>query len=182
MSPALHFIIRTLLDLYILTYILRFILQWVKADFHNPVSQFIVRVTNPLVVPLRRIIPGLGGLDMATLVVILALELAATAVLTYMAAGLLTPLPTTLLHAVLRMVTTVIQLYLVAILIQVVLSWVNPGLHSPVTSILWKITAPVLSPVRRLLPPIAGLDLSPLVVLIALQAVLISIPLPPWLA
>jgi len=81
MQDALTFIVKTLLELYIITFVLRFILQWVRADFRNPISQFFVRLTNPLIIPIRRLIPSIGGLDTATIIVILLLELTLTIVL-----------------------------------------------------------------------------------------------------
>ncbi len=178
MNNALLFLVKTLLDLYILTFLLRLLLQWVRADFYNPLSQFIVRVTNPLVRPLRRVIPPIGGIDTATLLVILGLELAATALLLGMATG--GPLPglVTLLYlAVLRTLVLLLRLYFVAILISVILSWVGRDARHPLVALLNSVVEPVLRPVRRILPSIGGLDLSPLIVLLLIQALLIAIPL-----
>ena len=85
MNAAFFFIVKTLLELYLLTFLLRFLLQWARADFHNPLSQFIVRVTNPLVRPLRKVIPGWRGMDLSSLAALLVLELGATAGLVYLA-------------------------------------------------------------------------------------------------
>ena len=178
MSAPLIFIAETLFELYVLCFILRLILQMTRADFHNPLSQFIVRITNPLLVPLRRIVPGLRGFDLATLIVVLGLELAATAALVPLKTGVSPGLATLLYFAVLRTVVTVIRLYLFAILIYAILSFVSPGTYNPLSSILASICEPVLRPVRRLIPPIGGLDLSPLFVLIGLQALLLAIPAP----
>ncbi|TVQ50173.1 MAG: YggT family protein [Gammaproteobacteria bacterium] len=179
MNNALLFLVKTLLDLYILSFLLRLLLQWVRADFYNPLSQFIVRVTNPLVRPLRRVVPPLGGLDTATLLVILGLELAATALLLGLATGggPLPGLATLLYLAVLRTVVLVLRLYFVAILISVILSWVGRDSRHPLVALLNSVVEPVLRPVRRILPSIGGLDLSPLIVLLLIQALLIAIPL-----
>jgi YggT family protein len=178
MNNALIFLVKTLLDLYVLTFLLRVLLQWVRADFYNPLSQFIVRVTNPLVRPLRRVVPAVGRLDTATVLVILLLEIAATALLLAMATGGALPGAGTLVYlAVLRSVVLLLRLYFVAILISVILSWVGRDARHPLVGMLNSLVEPVLGPVRRLLPTIGGLDLSPLVVLLFIQAALIAIPI-----
>ena len=180
METALLFLVRTLFDLYLLTFLLRFILQWVRSDFYNPFAQFVLRITNPLIIPARRVIPAAGSVDLATLVVILLLQLAATYVLLLMVG--LTPDPLTLIRlAALRLVSLLLWLYFASILLYVILSWVAPGGYSPITAMLTALNAPLLGPVRRIVPPIGGLDLSPLIVLILLQALLIALPLPPFL-
>ncbi len=180
MQNSLIFIVKTLSDLYLLTYLLRFILQWVRADYYNPIAQFVLRVTNPLVVPARRMLPSVGGVDLPTLVVLLVLECAVTWLLLTLY-GASTPFLNLLYLALLRLIMLALWFYAIAILVYVVLSWVGQRHGSPVASLLADIVEPVLRPVRRILPPIAGLDLSPLLVLIALQAVIIALPLPPAL-
>ena len=139
---AATFLIETVFGLYILLIMLRFLLQWARADFYNPVSQFIVTATQPPLTPLRRIIPGFAGLDLAALVLSIAELL-----------GLL------------------INVFIFSILIQVIISWVNPGMHNPVMGLLHSLTEPLLGPARRVIPPISGLDLSPIVVIVFLQLV-----------
>ncbi|CAN5200702.1 YggT family protein [soil metagenome] len=181
MSAAL-FLVKTLFDLYIITFLLRFALQWVRADFHNPLSQFIMRVTNPLVLPLRRIVPSVSGLDLATLIAALMLELLATVVIFWMVPGGFPSAGLLLYWVVLRLIVTTLRLYFFLVLIYVILSWVSPGTYNPVSQALSSLTEPVLRPIRRLIPPIGGLDLSPLFVLIGLQALIILMPLPTVLA
>jgi YggT family protein len=182
MNAALLFVVKTLLDLYLIAYILRFLLQWTRADFHNPLSQFILRITDPIVRPLRRVVPSWRGMDLATVVALLLLQLAVTAVLVLMATGNAVGPGALIYYAVLRILVGTIRLYFFAILVHVILSWVSPGHWSPLTSVLHSLTNPVLKPVRRLIPPIGGIDLSPLFVLIGLQALLIMIRLPGYLA
>ncbi len=179
---AIIFITKTLIDLYILAYVLRLTLQWARADFYNPFSQFIVRITNPLVVPFRRVLPAIGKLDTGTLLAIILLELLAIVLLWWLYdAPWPPPAAPVLAYALLRTLVAFINLFFFAILIRVILSWVNPGTHSPVTAIIWSVTEPVMAPVRRLIPPIGGLDISPLFVLIGLQALRMLISLPPGL-
>lgn len=178
MNDALIFLLRALVDLYLLALLLRLLLQAVRADFYNPVSQFIVRITDPVTAPLRRVLPAAGRLDIATLVVLVALQIGATAMLIAMG-GFTQPDPAALLYfALLRLAMLVLRLYFFAILIYVILSWVGRDLNNPVVRLLAAVVEPLLAPVRRVLPSVGGLDLSPLVVLLLLQALMIALPLP----
>ena len=175
LGDALNFLIRTLFDLYIIVVALRFLLQWVRADFYNPLSQFLVRATNPLLRPLRRIIPGYGGIDFASVILMLLLKAAEISILGLVAAGRI-PAPLGLLVLSLaEVLRLLIYIFMFAIIIQVVLSWVNPGAYNPATVLIYRLTEPLLEPARRLIPPMGGLDFSPLVVLILLQLTIILI-------
>lgn len=172
------FLLSTLFQLYIALILLRFLLQWARADFYNPLSQFIVKVTSPLLRPLRRIIPGWGGLDVACLllaylVTLVQVALVGAHIAPYNFLGLLDgqmmgPV-SLLLVSLLDLITLAIGLYMIAIVIQAIASWVSPGNYNPALTLLYSLTEPLLRPARRLLPPIAGLDLSPILVLLALQ-------------
>lgn len=177
MRNALIFILRTLLDLYVTAFVLRLILQWVRADFRNPLTQFIVRVTNPLVIPLRRIIPAIGGLDTATLIVVLLLELLMTVALINVACLGDPSISQIILLILLRLVYLTLRIYLFIILIYVILSWVSPGSYNPAANLLASVAEPVLKPLRRFIPSIAGLDLSPLFALIGIQALTMVLPI-----
>ena len=177
MRNALIFILRTLLDLYVTTFLLRLILQWVRADFRNPLTQFIVRVTNPLVIPLRRIIPAIGGLDTATLIVVLLLELLMTVALINVACLGDPNISQIILLILLRLVYLTLRIYLFIILIYVILSWVSPGSYNPAANLLASVAEPVLKPLRRFIPSIGGLDLSPLFALIGIQALTMVLPI-----
>jgi len=179
MQNSLLFLIKTVSDLYLLTYLLRFILQWVRADYYNPLAQFVLRVTNPLVVPARRLLPSAGGIDLPTLVVLIVLQALTTWLLVALA-SLAAPIPIAwfALYVVLRLISLTLWFYLVAILIYVILSWVGQRQYSPVGAVLGELVEPLLRPARRLLPPIAGLDLAPLLVLVLIQATIIALPLP----
>ncbi|NGX16084.1 YggT family protein [Wenzhouxiangella sp. XN24] len=181
MNAALFFVIKTLLDLYLIAYILRFLLQWVRADFHNPLSQFILRITDPVVRPLRRVVPGWRGVDLSPLVALLILQLLVTTMLQFMAVGTVTDPLTLTYYAVLRIIIGTIRLYFFAILVHVIISWVSPGHWNPLINVIQSLVQPVLRPIRRIIPPIGGLDLTPLFVLIGLQALLIMIRVPGYL-
>ncbi|RLA27121.1 MAG: YggT family protein [Gammaproteobacteria bacterium] len=177
MQNALTFIVKTLLDLYIITFILRFILQWVRADFRNPITQFIVRLTNPLVIPARRLIPSIRGIDTASIAVIMLLELAVTIVLINMTC-MNSPHFIQILGVMsLRLAYMMLRIYLFVIFIYVLMSWISPGGgYNPATNLLTSIVEPVLKPFRRLIPSIAGIDLSALFALITIQALTMLLP------
>ena len=168
LTNPLEFIISTLFGLYILAVMLRFLLGAARADFYNPVSQFLVRITNPLLVPLRKVLPSLGKYDTAALVLMLVLQFL-TLTLIVMLRGNGFPVLAVLLATVAELVALLLNVYMVAIIVQVIISWVNPGTYNPVTGLLNSLTAPLLGPIRKLLPPLSGIDLSPLFALIALQ-------------
>jgi YggT family protein len=172
------FLINIVFWLFIFAVMLRFILQWVRADFYNPISQVVVKVTNPLLIPLRRVIPGFRGWDVAALVLMLLAELANVYLIVWLFLGSLPDFGTALYWSILRLIIVLVDLYFFSILIQVLLSWINPGTYSPVASVLWSINEPLLRPFRRAIPPLGGLDFSPLVVMILLQVIDILIPLP----
>lgn len=162
------FLVQTLFGLYMGAVMLRFLLAVVRADFYNPVSQFLVKVTNPLLRPLRRVIPSLGGVDVASLVLLLVLQ-----VLELVVVGLITgfsfQIPGLLVLSVAELLALLFQIYFFTILIQIVLSWVSPGGYNPAVALLYSLNEPVLGRARRILPPIHGFDLSPIVVLVGLQ-------------
>ena len=170
-SNATAFLIETLFDLYILAVMLRFLFQFFRADFYNPISQFLVRITTPVSRPLRRWVPGYSGIDVAALVLMLILKFVEIALIrivneeTLGFGGLL-------IASVASLLQLLVYVFITAILIQVVLSWIAPGTYNPMTSVLRSLCEPLLKPVRRRLPPMGGLDFSPLVVLIFLQLVL----------
>ena len=180
MQSSLIFLVKTLTDLYLLTLLLRFILQWVRASYYNPLAQFVLKVTSPLVVPARRILPSIAGLDVPTLVVLIALECVATWLLTLLA-GDSPAIGVFLLYVLLRLVALTLWFYTVALLVYVVLSWLGDRGAGPMGVVLGELVEPLLRPVRRVLPPIAGLDLSPLLVMLLLQAVIIALELPWYL-
>ncbi len=172
MNPqgATSFLIEFLFDIYIVLVLTRFILQAVRADFFNPISQFIVRATNPPLVPLRRVVPGFKGMDMASLVLVVALLIIKVLVVLWLR-GYAGPLdPAQLLLVGLRELASLMLGYAFwAILVRVILSWVAPDPDNPVVRIVTQVTEPIMAPARKLLPPMGGLDLSPILVLLLLQ-------------
>ena len=167
-TNPIEFLISTLFSLYILAVMLRFLLGLVRADFYNPVSQFLVRITNPVLVPLRKVIPSIGKVDIAAVFLMIILQLLALTLIVLLRGGGV-PFTSIILLGLGELVSLAINVFFFAIIIQVILSWVNPGAYNPVTSLLHSLTAPVLQPIQRLIPAISGIDLSPLFALIGLQ-------------
>lgn len=164
---AVLFLIDTAFSLYLMVVILRLWLQLVRADFYNPFSQFVVKATNPLVLPLRRIIPSLGRLDTATLLLAYAIMLAKLVILQLIQSGQVLLVPSLILSLIF-LLKEIFTLLFWILVIRALLSWFSQG-RSPVENVMLQLTEPLLRPIRRILPPLGGLDLSVLVVLIGLQ-------------
>src|SRR3989344_1768066 len=168
-TEASVLIVQVVFGLYILAVLLRFLFQLARADFYNPISQFLAALTNPLLKPLRRIIPGLFGVDIASLVLLLALKSLEVFLVFSLGGYTLEPLPVAL--AVVDLLRLTVNIFFYAILLRVILSWFMPyGVRqNPAGNLLVSLTEPLMGPARRLIPPVGGLDLSPIVVLVALQ-------------
>ena len=174
MNPAGAFIylISTLIDLMIVAILMRLLLQWVRADFYNPLCQFLVKITNPLIVPARRIIPSIGKLDTASVVVMLLLELVEIFVVSQLRnEGFSTEF--LLLLAFKKLLFTLLITYFVLIIARVIVSWIAQGSNHPIIPLIYQLTEPVLKPISKLVPPISGFDLSPVIALIVLRFLLL---------
>jgi len=174
MNPFV-FLITTLFDIYIVILLLRFLLQQLGADFYNPVSQFIVKATQKPVFIARRIIPSLRGIDLATLSLVLIFTIIKILLILMIQGSYASSIEVivysiniTPVIAMLELVILVINVLSFAVFIQVILSWLNPDPYNPVIGILNSLTAPILRPARKLIPPTGGLDFSPIVALISL--------------
>jgi YggT family protein len=162
------FLIQTVFGLYLIAVMLRFLLQLTRADFYNPISQFLVKVTNPPLIPMRRVIPGVLGIDMAAVVLLILIQ-ALELFLVGMVQGVTIAVAGLLVLTVAELINLLLNVFMITILIQVVLSWVNPGGYNPAVALLYSLNEPILGRARRLIPPISGFDLSPIVVFIAIQ-------------
>ncbi|MDL5598592.1 YggT family protein [Bacillus subtilis] len=170
LASAAIYVIQTLGSLYLLVVLLRFILQLVRADFYNPLSQFVVRATKPLLNPLRKVIPGLGGLDLASLVLAVLLQwLLMIVVVLLMGANPLGALPQLLVWSVISITSLFLKVFFFAMIISVILSWVSPGSYNPGAQLVNQLCEPLLAPFRKLLPNLGGLDISPIFAFIALN-------------
>ena len=170
---ALYFLVDTLLSLALYVALLRVLMQWSRADFRNPIAQAVVKVTNPLIMPLRRVLPPINKIDTASVVTVIIVALAEVALMS-MVRGYGIPAPLLLLRvAALEIVTSVLWLYFYAIFLYALMSLIAQGSYSPMQPLLASLCEPVLAPIRRIIPPIAGLDLSPLWAGLLIQALLI---------
>ena len=167
---ALIYIIQTLGSLYLLIVLLRFILQLVRADFYNPLSQFTVKATQPLLKPLRRFIPSIAGLDTASLVLAVLVQLLLMVVtLSLMGFNPVSVIPQLLVWSLIGVTSLFFKVFFFALIVSVILSWVAPGSHNPGAQLVNQLCEPLLAPFRKLLPNLGGLDISPIFAFIALN-------------
>ena len=172
MQQALYFIIKTIAQLYLLVLLLRFWLPLLRADFRNPLAQGILRITSPLVVPLRRFLPSIGRLDTSTILVAYALQYLTILVLLAIGGHMVATVPI-LITSIIELATLSLNLFFFVILIKIILSWVAPHTHNPATALLSTMSEPILRPFRRFIPPMGAFDVSPLFAIILLQAAVI---------
>ncbi|RMH16521.1 MAG: YggT family protein [Gammaproteobacteria bacterium] len=172
------FLINAIFGLYCLFVMLRFLLQWVHADFYNSLSQFLVRVTQPVVRPLRKVVPGLWGIDLASLVLVYLLKIVQLTLI-FTAVGQSLSFMSLSVLALTDMMVLILDIYIVTILVEVIVSWLVPGQPHEVIHLVRQLNMPVLSRIRSLVPPIAGMDFSPVValVLIHLAKILVISPI-----
>ena len=171
LNTAAVYILQTLGSLYLLIVLLRFVLQLVRANFYNPLCQFAVKATQPLLKPMRRIIPSLFGLDMSSLLLAILVQLALmalTLLLTYGTTG--NPLQM-LIWSIIGVTALFMKIFFFALIISVILSWVAPGSHNPGAELVNDICEPALAPFRKILPNLGGLDLSPIFAFLALKLI-----------
>lgn len=179
LSQAILFVANTLGSLVLMVVFLRFLLQLVRADFYNPISQFIVRFTNPMLIPLRKVIPGFGGLDWASLVLALLLQFALIALLLFIVPNQISyTWPQVLGWSAIGLVKLVFNIYFYGIIILAIASWFAPNSYNPVLILINQLIEPLVAPVRRMMPDLGGIDLSPMLVLIAIKVfeILLLIP------
>lgn len=163
------FLVQTLLTFFLIAVIVRLLLQVARADFYNPISQFIVKLTNPLLLPLRRFIPGLGGIDFAAVVLALVVQLLATTVLLVLQG--FSPVNPLYMIAwgLIGILSLTLNIYLFTVLASIVVSWVAPYSDHPAVLLLRQFTEPVMAPFRKIVPSIGGIDISPILLFISIQ-------------
>ncbi len=173
-ANILHLIVYSLMSLFLVIVILRFLLQLVRADFYNPVSQAIVKITMPLLKPLRKFIPSVLGIDTASVVLIILVQLLATAILSTImgAPGLiLNPFPL-ILWGLVGALTIVSSIFFWCMIISIIGSFVAPFSHHPLLTLANQIINPLAAPIRKVIPPLGGvLDISPIIILLGLKIV-----------
>ena len=172
------FLVSALVDFFVYLLLARFLFQWLRVPFRNVLGEFIIAATNWMVMPARRVIPALFGLDMASLLLawlLQALGMWAIYVIAGLSLGASPDTAAAILAglALLDLARSIVYIFVFSLIVQAVLSWVNP--HSPVGPLFDALTRPFLQPIRRVLPPLANVDLSPLVLIVLLQVLLIPL-------
>lgn len=168
LGNAGSYLSQTLFGFALYIVLLRFWMQWVRADFRNPFGQFVITVTNPVIIPLRKILPSIGSVDTATIVFAFIVALIKVYVL-ILIRNFSPPLLSVLFYTLGEVIQHSIYILFAAIFIQIIVSWVNPYSDHPIVSIARSLAEPIMAPARRIIPPIGGLDLSPILVIIFLQ-------------
>lgn len=163
------FLVQALGTFYLLLVVLRLLLQFARADFYNPITQFVVKATHPPLAPLRRLIPAAGRFDTATIVLALFVQWATIQIsLALFGSGLVNPLPLLSWGAV-GIVALILKIYLYGLLAAIILSWVAPQSHHPIIILVRQMLEPISAPLRRIIPPMGGLDLSPIFIFLAIN-------------
>ncbi|AQZ94302.1 YggT family protein [Halopseudomonas phragmitis] len=171
LNMAAVYLVQTLGSLYLLVVLLRFILQLVRADFYNPLSQFIVRATAPLLTPMRKAIPGFAGIDFASLVLAVLVQLVLIGLIIKLMGAALPGVLQMLVWSLVGVTALFIKIFFFALIASVILSWVAQGSHNPAVILVHQICEPILAPIRKIIPSLGGLDLSPIFGFIALRLV-----------
>ncbi len=169
---ALLFIIESLVQIYLVVLLLRFWLPLLGADFRNPVAQAIYKLTSPIVVPVRRVIPSIGRIDTATVLLAFLIQCLLTAVLVGLRGGTV-ELGGVAVFAVFELVYLNIYIFIFAIIVYVIMGWIAPNTYNPVTALVTTLVRPILQPFSRMLPKPGGIDVSPLIVILLFQATII---------
>lgn len=168
LAQAGMLIINTLAGLYLLLVVLRFLLQLVRADFYNPISQFIVKATNPPLIPMRKIIPGFGGVDVSSLVLAVLVQ-AIAIVLILLLNNFPLPVPKILIWSVVGVLSLLLKVYFWGLLVTVIASWIAPNSYNPALILINQILEPAMKPIRKLLPDMGGIDISPIIMFLTIQ-------------
>ena len=168
MTDPIIFLIDTLFSLYILAVLLRFLLQWCGADFYNPISQFLVKVTHPPLKMLRRFVPSIGKIDTSSLILVLTLQMLADFSILLLK-GVTINIGALTILSITQLISLLINVFVFAVFARAILSWMNPGTFNAAASILDTLTEPLLDICRKFIPDLGGIDLSPLAALLLLQ-------------
>ncbi|AXQ28815.1 YggT family protein [Solimonas sp. K1W22B-7] len=178
-TNALFFLVTTLFDLAMWLFLLRIVLQYVRADFYNPLSQLIQKATRHPTDHLGRVLPAWRNFNFAALLVVFLIALVYVHTVSGIVHLRLSRYPA-MGYAVLKLIVMTANLYTFTLFVQALLSWLGPGVNNPASNVLWSMNEPLLRPVRRVLPSLSGLDLSPVAVILVLQVANRLIPLPGW--
>ena len=174
-AQATIFLVKLFFDIYILALILRYLLTIVRVDSLNPLSTLIMKVTNPLLKPLRRTIPGYFGIDWASIISLFLVQAIEIILVALIITGGMPAFSGLTMLTIAYLLRTILYIYLFIIIVQVIISWINPNVYNPITTIMYQISEPILKPIRQFIPSSGGLDFSPLVALIIINLLMILI-------
>ncbi len=177
-SQTLILLVNTLGTLYLMAILLRFLLQLARADFYNPITQVVVRITDPGVQVFRRFIPGFRGVDLSSLVFALLFQMAAMSALVYLNGIAMPGLGLILTWSAVGLLSFVLNIYFWAIIISIVASFLAPMSTHPALTLVRQLTEPVMAPFRKILPSLGGLDLSPIFVFLTIQMIRVIVIMP----
>lgn len=177
-SNAGIFLIQSIFDLYIFILLLRVVLQWVNTDSHNPLFILVVRLTNPPLRPICRMIPSLHGIDFAAIILLLGLEMLKIAFLVWLQINTTPHFIGLIVLAFAELLNQLINIFFYAVIALTILSWISPLAHGPLVEILVRVSEPLIKPIRGILPSISGIDFSPLILIIGLKLLTILLVQP----
>jgi YggT family protein len=172
-TQATIFLVELFFDIFIIALLLRYLLTKVHADSFNPLSGLIIKVTNPLLKPLRRKIPGYLGVDWSSVVALLLVQALEVTLVELIMSGEMLAFSGLIILTVTHLLKTILYIYLFIIIVQVIISWINPDAYNPITMIMYQLSEPILRPVRRIIPSAGGFDFSPLIILVIINLLMI---------
>lgn len=168
MSSALDFAVRFILEVVTFIFVARFLLQACRVDFYNPISQGLVKATDPVLRPVRMVVPGYRNLDFSAFLAAVAVQILLIMALYALAGAYVGSVGYIIVSGLVQVVLLCLSIFWWSILIVIIAGWVAPGSYHPALALLQQITEPLLAPARNLLPPMGGLDFSPIVVFLIL--------------
>ena len=174
-SQAAIFLVQLFFDIFILAFLLRYLLTKLRINSYNPLSEVIIRVTNPVLKPLRRMIPGYYGFDWSSIVALLLIQSLEIIITQLIIRGDVIAINALFILTMANLLKMILYIYMFTIIIQVIISWINPSAYNPIVTIMSQLTDPILRPVRRIASFGGGLDFSPLIVLVIIQLLMILI-------
>ncbi len=160
--------INLFFGLYLLIVLLRFLFQLARADFYNPISQFVLKATNPLLMPIRKVIPSIGSIDTSSLVLALAVQMVGALLAILLVGGGVDPIKL-LIWSGLLILNLILQIYFFCLIITVIVSWIAPQSQNPAIALIHQLLAPVTNPIRKILPDMGGIDISPIFLFFAIM-------------
>lgn len=169
-NNTLLFLVQTLFNIYMIILFMRILLEAVQANAHNPIVQFLLTVTTPIIKPISRYIPHYNNINSAAIIVLFVISMIKLGIIVWLRAYIFANPLGLVIWTCGELINLLINIYFYAILLYAILSWVAPHLHNPATELIVRLTTPILKPFQRVIPPIANIDISPLVAIVCLQA------------